>query len=78
MELSYDPRFNIAYLRLKEPLTGVETIKLSESINLDMAPDGTLYGIELLNANEQLGELNHRSVRLVNEESGREMEFQLP
>ncbi len=27
---------------------------VSDSLNVDMAPDGTIYGIELLNANEQL------------------------
>jgi uncharacterized protein YuzE len=25
-------------------------------MNIDMAPDGTVYGIELLNANQQLSE----------------------
>jgi uncharacterized protein YuzE len=29
---------------------------LSDAINVDMAADGTVYGIELLNANEQLKE----------------------
>lgn len=54
MKLTYDPVHNIAYLRLQEKPTQVETIHISESLNIDMAPDGTVYGIELLNANEQL------------------------
>ena len=55
MHLSYDPRQNIAYLRLRE-LAGVqvETVRLSDEVNVDLAPDGTVYGIELLNANAQL------------------------
>jgi uncharacterized protein YuzE len=54
MKLTYDPRHNIAYLRLHEKTAQVETVRVSESLNIDLAPDGTVYGIELLNANEQL------------------------
>ena len=54
MKLNYDPRYNIAYLRLQEKTSDVETIHLSDEINVDLAPDGTVYGIELLNANVQL------------------------
>ena len=32
----------------------METIRISDAVNIDLAPDGTVYGIELLNANEQL------------------------
>ncbi|HVO25132.1 MAG TPA: hypothetical protein VMW56_16045 [Candidatus Margulisiibacteriota bacterium] len=32
----------------------METIRVSDELNVDIAPDGTVYGIELLNANEQL------------------------
>ena len=54
MKLTYDPRYNIAYFRLQEETGQVETVHVSESLNVDLAPDGTAYGIELLNANEQL------------------------
>lgn len=54
MRLTYDPRHNIAYLRLQEKPAQVETVRVSESLNVDIAPDGTVYGLELLNANEQL------------------------
>jgi uncharacterized protein YuzE len=54
MKLTYDPRHNIAYLRLHDKTTQVETLRVSDSLNIDLAPDGTVYGIELLNANEQL------------------------
>ena len=56
MKLSYDPKYNIAYLRLHEKTGPVTTIKVSDEMNVDMAPDGTVYGIELLNANTQLAE----------------------
>jgi uncharacterized protein YuzE len=54
MKLSYDPRYNIAYIQLREKLAEVETIRVSDELNIDLSPDGTIYGIELLNANEQL------------------------
>lgn len=54
MELHYDPRYNIAYIRLRDKGAEVETIHISDELNIDLAPDGTIYGIELLNANEQL------------------------
>jgi len=54
MKLTYDPAHNIAYLRLHEKKGTVDTIRVSNELNVDMAPDGTVYGIELLNANEQL------------------------
>ncbi len=49
-----DPRYNIAYVSFQEKQAEVETIRISDELVVDMAPDGTIYGIELLNANEQL------------------------
>lgn len=54
MHLIIDPDMNIAYLRFHEESDAVETISLGDAINIDVAPDGRIYGIELLNANEQL------------------------
>ncbi len=54
MKVTYDPAHNIAYIRLHEKKAPVDTIRVSDELNVDMAPDGTVYGIELLNANEQL------------------------
>jgi uncharacterized protein YuzE len=55
VQLSYDPHRNVAYLRLREAAGAqVETIRLSDEVNVDLAPDGSVYGIELLNANVQL------------------------
>lgn len=54
MKLTYDSRYNIAYLKLLEKSAEVETIKISDQLNIDMAPNGKIFGIELLNANEQL------------------------
>ncbi len=56
MKFSYDPRYNVGYIRFKDKKADAESIKLSEELVVDLAPDGTVYGIELLNANEQTGE----------------------
>lgn len=53
MRLTYDPKHNVAYIRLRERAEQVETV-LSAELNIDIAPDGTVYGIELLNASVQL------------------------
>lgn len=74
MKLSYDPKHNIAYLRFHEKRGTVTTVKISDEMNIDIAPDGTVYGIELLNANEQLAE-DHGS--LILETSGHQREIAL-
>ena len=75
MRLSYDPRYNIAYLCLKDKVEQVETIKLGEALLIDLAPDGTVYGIEFLNANEQILHLDR--LLLVNEATGQSAELAL-
>jgi hypothetical protein len=42
-----------------------------------MAPDGTLYGIELLNADEQLRRDATGKLLIVNEATGEQVEFPL-
>ncbi len=62
MKLIYDPKFNVAYICLQEKPAQVETIAVSEELNVDIVPDGTIYGIELLNANQQLGARSPRNI----------------
>ena len=71
MKLTYDPRHNIAYLRFHEKTAEVETIQVSDALNVDIAPDGTIYGIELLNANEQLRGDDGGQLVVVNEAAGK-------
>jgi uncharacterized protein YuzE len=54
MRVTYDPETNIAYIRFLDDVVEVETHVLSDSVHIDLAPDGSIYGIELMNANEQL------------------------
>ena len=70
MRLTIDPRANVAYLRFREKTVEVETIRVSEDVNVDLAPDGTVYGIELLNAKAQLAADPSGNLTLVNEASG--------
>ncbi len=77
MRLTYDPRYNIAYIRLHEKTTEVETIKIGDEINIDIAPDGTIYGIELLNANDQLKKEDAGKLFVINEATGERSELVL-
>lgn len=77
MKLSYDPRYNIAYIRFRSKSPEVESIKISDELVVDMAPDGTVYGIELLNANEQLQRGDMGRFLVVNEETGQQADVSL-
>lgn len=76
MKFSYDPRYGIAYIRFAEKQSEVEAIRVSDELIVDIAPDGTVYGLELLNANEQLARENEGSLLVVNEATG--MRDELP
>jgi uncharacterized protein YuzE len=56
----------------------VETVRLSDEVNADLAADGTVYGIELLNANAQLRASDHGHFVLVDEIAGRRIEVPWP
>lgn len=77
MQLSYDPRYNIAYIRLKEKTSEVETIHVSDELNVDLAPDGTVYGIELLNANAQLQGQDEGNLVVINQALGNRQKLSL-
>jgi uncharacterized protein YuzE len=77
MIFSYDPRYNIAYLRFQPKSSDIESIKVSDELVVDMAPDGTVYGIELLNANEQLRRGDMGRFLVVNEATGQQVEIPL-
>ena len=71
MKLTYDRDRNIAYLRLRPKGTDVETIQVSDELKVDIAADGLVYGIELLNANEQLRATDEGKLVLVDEAAGK-------
>jgi uncharacterized protein YuzE len=51
-------------------------VRVSDELNVDLAPDGSVYGIELLNANERLRAADNGQVILVGVD-GREVELSL-
>jgi len=77
MRLTYDPRYNIAYIRFQEKQATVESVRVSDELIVDMAPDGTVYGIELLNANEQLRRDTTEKLLVINESTGEHVELPL-
>jgi uncharacterized protein YuzE len=70
MKLTYDPRYNVAYIRFREKKAEVESLRISDDLVVDIAPDGTVYGIELMNANEQLQREDMGELVVVNEATG--------
>ena len=77
MRFTYDPRYNIAYIRFQEKGSEVEAIRVSDELVVDIAPDGTIYGIELLNANEQMQQEDAGELVVINEATGRRAELPL-
>ena len=77
MKITYDPRYNIAYIRLQEKGAEVETLRISDELNVDVAPNGTVYGIELLNANRQLFTEDQGKLIIENEAQGGRREIEL-
>lgn len=77
MRFTYDPRYNIAYIRFQEKGSEVEAIRISDELIVDVAPDGTIYGIELLNANEQISREDAGELVVINEATGKRAELPL-
>lgn len=77
MKLTYDPTFDIAYIRFREKKEQVDSVRLGEELIIDIAPDGKLYGIELLNASDQLLSEDLGKLLIVNEKSGEKLEMNL-
>jgi uncharacterized protein YuzE len=77
MYLTYDPEFNIAYIRFRTKRAKVKTIEVSNELNVDIGPDGRVYGIELLNANQQLGSQRVKKLIIENRRSGKKSQYAL-
>ena len=55
MKITYDPEVDALYIRLIEGECECRTLRLNEEIALNIGPDETLVGIEILDAKEVLG-----------------------
>jgi uncharacterized protein YuzE len=75
MKITYDPKYNIAYICLRRKAAGVKTVQVSEEMNIDLSPDGKVYGIELLDAREQL--IKGKKISFVDESTGKARELPL-
>ncbi|MCL5019336.1 MAG: DUF2283 domain-containing protein [Patescibacteria group bacterium] len=75
MQINYDPTYNIAYIQLREKSTEIETIKISDELNIDISPDGKIYGLELMNATEQLGITDKSIFTFINEKNNKIIEL---
>jgi uncharacterized protein YuzE len=79
MRIEYDPAYNIAYIRLTEDAAkDLQTIGVSDELNIDMTADGRIYGIELLNANERLFGQRPGELIVENRQTGRTEKIALP
>jgi uncharacterized protein YuzE len=77
MKISYDPKYNIAYIKMRDKIAEVESIRISDELIVDIAPGGKIYGIELLNANEQLEFEKKKELVIINEITGQKAELQI-
>ena len=75
MHLTYNPEMNVAYIRLRDRRAKVTTVVVSDELNVDIGPDGKVYGIEFLNANQQLGSKKVKKLMIENQLSGEKSEM---
>jgi uncharacterized protein YuzE len=78
MKLTFDPKHNVAYIRLADSPAQVQTVRVSDELNVDMTADGRVYGFELLNANVQLQGLSGGRLLVENEQTGETVDVALP
>ena len=71
MKLTYDPAYNIAYITFREKTENVNSLKLSEEIIIDLLPDGSVAGVELLNAKEQLNAADKGKLVFIKQMAGK-------
>lgn len=63
---------------MREDVPEVESIQVGDDLAVDIAPDGSVVGIEFLNANAQLRGGNSGQLLVVNQESGDTSALALP
>lgn len=59
MKLTYDEKYNIAYLYINNEMNNgskleLNSVAISDDVVVDLLPNGNIFGIELLNANTQI------------------------
>ena len=56
MKITYDPQVDAVYIRFVDAPTQVTTQRLSEDVAVNYSPDGTIVGIEILDASHYVFE----------------------
>jgi uncharacterized protein YuzE len=75
MYLTYDSELNIAYIRFRKKTAKVTTLAVSDDLNVDFDKSGRVYGIELLNANQQLGTQRIKKLVIEDRRSGKKAQL---
>lgn len=66
MKISYDPNADAIYIRLVEGKQECRTLRLNDDVALNIGPEETLVGIEILDASKVLGKNRLPSIELEN------------
>lgn len=66
MKISYDPETDALYIRLAEGQQECRTLRLNEDVTLNIGPDETLVGIEVLDAHRMFETPERPSIILEN------------
>ena len=66
MKITYDPQVDAAYIRLKKGKFQVTTQRLTDEIAINYAPDGSIVGIEILDASKYLVKHKRPQIELEN------------
>jgi uncharacterized protein YuzE len=66
MKITYDPKVDAAYIQLKTGKFQVTTHRLTEDVAVNYAPDGSVAGIEVLDASKYLVKHKRPQVELEN------------
>lgn len=66
MKITYDAQVDAAYICLRKGRFQVTTHRLTEDVAVNYAPDGSVVGIEVLDARKYLVKRPHPQVELEN------------
>ena len=77
MQITRDPKANVACIRFRARQGTVQTIRLTEDFLVDIDETGTVCGVELLNANEQLVQGDDGKLIFLNQLDGTQGELRV-
>lgn len=66
MKISYDPETDALYIRLLEGEQECRTLRLNDDVALNIGPNESLVGIEVLDASKMFATPDHPAILLEN------------